>query len=179
MDRSPRTIQAKVSQMMQKIEIERFSLTSTKSFDEVLAAINDAIGHPEMAEFWKSIRQAQTLAELESTIQKVLGSSGLMSFVQFDHGEIVQKATGRATRSVRLVVGNPLIMKELASRVPDAGSYAPITILVDERADGVHLSYDRMASFLAPYNHPDALAVARTLDARVEDLLRRAAGGGQ
>ena len=98
-----------------------------------------------------------------------------MSFVQFDHGGILQKATGRATRSVRLAVGNPLIMKEMASRVPDAGSYAPITILVDERADGVHLSYDRMASLLAPYNNPDALEVARTLDAKVEDLLRRAA----
>jgi hypothetical protein len=32
---------------------------------------------------------------------------------------------------------------------------------VDERADGVHLSYDRMASLLAPYNNRDALEVAR------------------
>jgi hypothetical protein len=30
-------------------------------------------------------------------------------------------------------------MKEMAKTVPDADSYAPITILVDERADGVHL----------------------------------------
>ena len=40
------------------------------------------------------------------------------------------------------------------------GSYAPVTVLVDERADGVHLSYDRMASFLAPYGNRDALEVA-------------------
>ena len=33
--------------------------------------------------------------------------------------------------------------------VPDAAAYAPVTILVDERADGVHISYDRMASLLA------------------------------
>ena len=43
-------------------------------------------------------------------------------------------------------------MKEMAKQVPDAGSYAPVTVLVDERADGVHISYDRMASLLAPYN---------------------------
>jgi hypothetical protein len=30
---------------------------------------------------------------------------------------------------------------------PDAGSYAPVTVLVDERAEGVYLSYDRMTSF--------------------------------
>ena len=32
-----------------------------------------------------------------------------------------------------------------------------LTILIDERADGVHLSYDRMASLLAPYESRDAL----------------------
>jgi uncharacterized protein (DUF302 family) len=99
-----------------------------------------------------------------------------MSFVQFDHGTIVRKETGSDTpRMVRLVIGNPLIMKEMAKHVPDAGSYAPVTVLVDERPDGVHLSYDRMASFLAPYGNPDALAVAQSLDKKVEDLLRQAA----
>jgi hypothetical protein len=49
-------------------------------------------------------------------------------------------------RIIRLVIGNPLIMKEMAKHVPDAGSYAPVTVLVDERADGVHLSYDELLS---------------------------------
>jgi uncharacterized protein (DUF302 family) len=66
-------------------------------------------------------------------------------------------------------------MKEMAKHVPDAGSYAPVTVLVDERADGVHLSYDRMASFLAPYENRDTLEVARDLDRKIEDLLREAA----
>jgi hypothetical protein len=88
----------------------------------------------------------------------------------------VRKETDSETpRMVRLVIGNPLIMKEMAKHVPDAGSYAPVTVLVDERPDGVHLSYDRMASFLAPYGNSDALAVAQSLDKKVEDLLRQAA----
>jgi len=66
-------------------------------------------------------------------------------------------------------------MKEIAKAVPDAASYAPITILIDERADGVHLSYDSMASLLAPYGHETALQVARDLDAKVERLLEAAA----
>jgi hypothetical protein len=65
-------------------------------------------------------------------------------------------------------------MKEMAKHVPDAGSYAPVQVLVDERADGVHLSYDRMVSLLAPYGNSDALEVARNLDTKVEDLLRQA-----
>ena len=100
----------------------------------------------------------------------------LMLFVEFDHGVIIRKGTGRdAPRIIRLVMGNPLIMKEMAKHVPDAGSYAPVTVLVDERSDGVHLSYDRMASLLAPYGNSNALEVARNLDAKVEDLLQQAA----
>jgi antirestriction protein ArdC len=49
------------------------------------------------------------------------------------------------------------------------------TVLVDERADGVHISYDKMASLLAPYGDRDALRVARDLDAKVENMLRQAA----
>jgi hypothetical protein len=66
-------------------------------------------------------------------------------------------------------------MKEMAKHVPDAGSYAPVTILVDERSDGVHLSYDKMASFLAPYENKEALKVAQDLDLKVENLLNQAA----
>jgi uncharacterized protein (DUF302 family) len=163
--------------MIRKVELERFSLTSSKPFDKVLAAINEEIGHPDMAEFWGATQETRGVAEMESTIQKVLGRTGLMSFVQFDHGAILRKGMGRETpRMIRLVIGNPLIMKEMAKHVPDAGSYAPLTVLVDERTDGVHLSYDRMASLLTPYANPDALQVARMLDAKVEDLLRRASG---
>jgi hypothetical protein len=76
---------------------------------------------------------------------------------------------------VRVVMGNPLIMKEMAKHVPDAGSYAPVTVLVDEREDGVHVSYDKMSSLLAPYGNSDALHVAQELDKKVEDLLVQAA----
>ena len=162
--------------MIRKIEVERFTLSSSKPFDQVVAAVNSAVGHPDMSEFWQSTHRAQSVAELESTIKKVLGRTGLMLFAEFDHGAIVRKGTGRDTpRMIRFVIGNPLIMKEMARHVPDAGSYAPITILIDERPDGVHLSYDRMASFLAPYNNAAALNVARELDAKVEALLASAA----
>ncbi len=163
--------------MISKIEVERFTLSSSKPFDQVVAALSSAVGHPDISEFWKSTDRAQSVAELENTIEKVLGRTGLMLFVEFDHGAIVRKGTGRATpRMIRFVIGNPLIMREMAKHVPDAGSYAPVTVLVDERVDGVHLSYDRMASFLAPYNNSEALKVARDLDKKVEALLSSAAG---
>lgn len=162
--------------MIRKIEIERFSLTTSKPFDEVVAGVNTAIGHPDMAEFGRSTHEARSFAELKSAVEKGLGKTGLMLFMQLDHGAVVRKETGRdIPRIIRFVIGNPLVMKEMARHVPDAGSYAPVTVLVDERPDGVHLSYDRMSSLLAPYGNPDALQVAQDLDKKVEDLLTQAA----
>lgn len=59
--------------MTRKIEIERFTLTSSKPFDQVIAALHAAIGHPHMAEFWRLIERAQSFTDLESTIQKAVG----------------------------------------------------------------------------------------------------------
>jgi len=162
--------------MIRKIEMERFSLTTSKRFDEVISSVNAAIGHPDVAEFGRSTHEAHSFAELKSAVEKGLSKLGLMLFMQLDHGAILREETGHETpKMIRFVIGNPLIMKELVKHIPDAGSYAPVTVLVDERADGVHLSYDRMASFLAPYGNRDALEVARNLDKKIEDLLRQAA----
>lgn len=161
---------------VRKVEIERFSVTTSKPFEAVVAALKAAVGRPDMIEFVNTLKGARTFAELERAVQRCLGRTGLMMFMELDHGAILRLETGLAEpKIVRLVVGNPLIMKEMARRVPDAVSYAPVTILVDERPDGVHLSYDRMASFLAPYGNPDALAVARELDSKIEKLIQESA----
>lgn len=162
--------------LIRRVELERFSLISSKPFDQVVAALNAGIGHPDMAEFGRSTREARSFAELKSAIEKGLSKAGLMLFMQLDQGAVLQKEAGQDTpRIIRLLIGNPLIMKEMAKHVPDAGSYAPVTVLIDERPDGVHLSYDRMASFLKPYGNAEALKVAKDLDEKVEALLASAA----
>jgi hypothetical protein len=60
--------------------------------------------------------------------------------------------------------------------VHEAAPYAPVTIPIDEREDRVHISYDRMASYLATYGNLAALKVARELDAKVEALIAAIAG---
>ena len=159
-----------------RVEMERFSVISSKPFQAVLAALKAAVGHPDMAEFAKATKSARTFAELEDAVHGGLGKTGLMMFMELDHGAILRKESGLdSPKIVRLVIGNPLIMKEMAKRVPDAGSYAPVTILLDERPDGVHLTYDKMASLLGPYGNAEALAVARDLDSKIESLIREAA----
>jgi uncharacterized protein (DUF302 family) len=154
----------------------RFSLVSSRPFDEVVERLTATIGRPDMYAFHSAVVAARTACDLEKLVQGAIGSSQLMEFVRFDAGEILRKTEGRqGPRILRLVVGNPLIMKAMAKIVPDAAAYAPVAILVDERADGVHLSYDAMESCLALYGSEAALGVARDLDAKIETLLEEAA----
>jgi uncharacterized protein (DUF302 family) len=161
---------------IRRFEIERFSLTSSKPFEAVVAALKAAVGRLDLVEFAKASKGPGTFGELEKVIHRDPGKTGLMLFLELDHGAVLRKESGLTTpKIVRLVMGNPLIMKEMVKHVPEAGSYAPVTILVAERSDGVHLSYDTMASFLAPYGNPDALKVAQDLDRKVEKLIDEAA----
>ena len=160
------------SMSTKRINVERITVVSRKSLPDVLSKFDAAVGHPDIQEFWKNVAAARTKSEMERVVQSAVGSSGFMEFARFDHGGVVHKGeTGDHAKVFRLVIGNPLIMREMVKHVPDAGSYAPVTILIDERPTGVHISYDRMASFLAAYKNEAALKVAHDLDAKVETLL--------
>jgi hypothetical protein len=159
-----------------EFQVRRVSVVSSRPFEEVIRRLTATIGHPDMNVFHKALAATTTIDDLEEVVQGAIGSSDLMEFIRFDVGEVLRKERGgQGPASLRLVVGNPIIMKEMAKTVPDAASYAPVTILVDERADGVHLSYDLMASLIAPYGSQAALAVAEDLDAKIKCLLEAAA----
>jgi hypothetical protein len=62
--------------MIRNVEMERFTVTSAKPFDEVVACIKEAIGHPNMAEFWQSTQRATSASGLDDVIRPVLGKTG-------------------------------------------------------------------------------------------------------
>ena len=161
---------------IRKFEIDRLSVRSAKPFEAVVSALKAAVWRFDVVEFTKVAMSASSFAELEELVGREAGPGGLMLFMEFDQGSVLRKETGfDKPKIVRLLIGNPLIMKEMAKHVPDAGSYAPVTVLIDERDDGVHLSYDKMTSLLAPYGNTAASAVAQDLDIKVETLLRECA----
>jgi len=63
-----------------QINVERFSLASQKSFQQVLASVDAAVGHPNIETFWKSVNEAETRAEIEKVIHEALVSGGNKEF---------------------------------------------------------------------------------------------------
>ena len=160
---------------IRRVDVERTTVISAQPFETVVSKLAAAIGHPDMSSFARAVAAARTSADLEGIVNAAIGSTGLMEMARFDIGDVLRKEMDGAPKSLRLVIGNPLIKKEMVKHVPDAASYAPVTVLVDQRPDGVYLSYDLMASLLAPYGNAEALAVARQLDDKVMALLTGAA----
>jgi uncharacterized protein (DUF302 family) len=153
----------------------RWSIVSQKPFDAVVAEVEAKIGRPNIAEFVGRMTAAASYEEMKNVVQGSVSEIGLMEFMRLDHGAVLAKAgVDGNPKSVRLIMGNPLIMQSMTRLVPDAGSYAPVTVLIDQRPDGVHLSYDEMASFLSPYENAEAVRIARNLDSKVKRLLESA-----
>ena len=162
-----------------EINVRRISIISHRLFDEVIKRLTAAVGHPDMQALHQGILNAKNDAELEALVQAATDPNGLMEFYRFDSGAVLSKwLNGEQPRLMRVLIGNPVIMRSMAKTVPDAAAYAPVTILVHQREDGVYLSYDLMESLLAPYGDEQALAIAKELDIKVTQLLEKAAAGG-
>jgi uncharacterized protein (DUF302 family) len=103
-----------------------------------------------------------------------------MSFLQLDldHALTIDpQANQGGCRLVRLIAGNPVTMGQMTRHVADAGSYAPVTILLQETPDGrTRVAYDTVASAIAPYHDGAASEVAERLDTEVLELLRQVTG---
>ena len=160
------------------VEVRRVTVTTSRSFDEVVAAVYAGLGR--VADFGRVVRrwsEARDREEFDAVVAPVTGSSGLIEFISFDLGGVLAiRDPGRSRRMLRIIAGNPVTMSKMTATVPDAGSYAPVTILIVERPEGVTLSYDRVASAIASYSGDEAQAVAEGLDDAVLTLLRDAAG---
>ena len=161
---------------IRRVEIERFSVTTSERFDEVLRRVESSIAHPDAIAVQTDLRRARSFSEVEHIVRIANGPYPLMEFIRFDLGDVLRtRPETRDRKAVRLVIGNPVILQEMATHVPDTVSYIPISIMIDERSDGVHLSYDRLSSLLAPYGNDEATSVARTVDLAIENLLSHAA----
>jgi uncharacterized protein (DUF302 family) len=154
---------------VRKINVQRWSITSQKPFESVVASVESQLGKPNMADFGARIAAAKTFSELQDVVSRAVGESGLMEFVRIDAGAVLAKAGGNP-KSIRLIIGNPVIMQSMVR----LASYAPVTVLIDQRLDGVRLSYDEMASFLDSYGDTELLTIVRDLDAKVKRLLQQA-----
>jgi uncharacterized protein (DUF302 family) len=156
-------------------QLERLCFESTKPFDDVLTGLYRGISRPNIEELKQRLKRARDVTEFAQIVDATVGSVGLLEFLQLDLGAALRVGPLRHPyRMIRIIAGNPMIMRSMTQSVPAAGSYAPITILVYQFDGDVFVCYDTLASLLAAYDSIEALRVAKDLDKKVIGLIESA-----
>jgi hypothetical protein len=93
-----------------EIRVERFSVVSSKSFEETLAGLYAGIGRPAMSSLAPKLAAAKSFAEFEQLVNGAVGSADLMEFLRLDLGMALRKdPAATAYKMIRIIAGNPLI----------------------------------------------------------------------
>jgi Domain of unknown function DUF302 len=168
------------SEQVLDVVVRRHVFTSERPFPGVLDGIFAGISQPDIGALFAKLAASTSYEELSSLVRRAQGSAGLMRFLQLDLDTALAldpQAHQDGRRLVRLIAGNPVTMGQMTRHVPDAGSYAPVTILIEELpGGGTRVAYDTVTSEIAPYGDAAASQVAEHLDTEVLGLLRQATG---
>jgi len=168
------------SEQVLDIPVRRHVLTSDRPFPDVLDGVYDGISQPDIGALFATLAASTSYEEFSALVRHAQGSAGLMRFLHLDLDTVLAldpQADQAGRRLVRLIAGNPVTMGQMTRHIADAGSYAPVTILIQELAGGgTQVAYDTVTSAIAPYQNAAATQVAQRLDTEVLSLLRHATG---
>jgi len=65
-----------------QVNVQRWSITSLKPFDTVLAAVEEAIGRPNMVEFAAKVAAATTFEEMQNVIDRCINNAIMSTGVE-------------------------------------------------------------------------------------------------
>src|SRR5260370_27367653 len=168
------------SEQVLDIPVRRHLLTSERPFHVVLDGIFGGISQPDIGALFTKLAASTCYEEFSALVRQAQGSAGLMRFLQLDLDTVLAlhpQAHQAGRRLVRLIAGNPVTLRQMTRHLPASGSYAPVTILIQELPGGqTQVAYDPVASPIAPYGDAAASQVAQRLDTEVLSLLRHATG---
>jgi len=156
----------------------RMEVVTSIGFDEVLVRLRSLMGRANVSEIVRLAQTSISEPEFVRVVQERFeGESGFMLFAEIDHGGWLPKF-GIHRRTVRWILGNPLIAVTMIRHDITAGLFAPVEILITEGEDGegATVAYVRPSSLMVIENNPPLLAAATLLDAKFDALIARATG---
>lgn len=158
--------------------VEHVVVSSTRSFAQVIAALEARLGLPADWEVLPQQLAARGLSweEVAELTMPLIGTSGFTTFIKMDQGTVLS-LTGRPKRIAQYSIGNHLLGVQMIEAIPEIGLYAPPRLLVYEDYEGqTFLAYDQLSSLVAQYQDEEVTSIARFVDLKLEELARGAAG---
>jgi uncharacterized protein (DUF302 family) len=154
----------------------RTEITTSVAFDDVLARLRAQMGRTTVQDLIALAKTPITEAEYAREVEeRFIGASGFMLFAELDHGGWLAKF-GINRRTVRWILGNPLIAITMIRHDITAGLFAPVELLATEAegGQGTTVTYVRPSTLMVIEENPPLLAAARALDAKYDALVAQA-----
>jgi uncharacterized protein (DUF302 family) len=162
--------------MIDEFVVCHYEYVSARSFDEVVAAFEAAVGSVEDGAFRKEIATAEEPADFEARVRDREGSSGFMRFLTVDHGRWLSRI-GVVAKARMYTIGNPLIAQTMIKHDLGVGLNVPIRLMIYQDASGmVRLVYDLPSSLMSRLRNEQVAAAASKLDAKLGALAELATG---
>lgn len=96
-----------------------------------------------------------------------------------EHGKLLN-IYGSPRKANQYVLGNPLIAIMMTRHDIRAGLYAPLRVFVYEAGDrSTRIKYDQPSSLFGQFENPEVTTVARSLDTKLSNMIRKAELGAK
>ena len=163
----------KVDRRTHEFTGRRISVDTPVPFTTVLDRLRALMGRASIPDLVELARAPIGEAEFAQSVnERFVGKSGFMLFSEIDHGGWISKF-GINRRTLRLILGNPLIAITMIRHDLTAGLFAPVEILVTERenAQGTNVVYVRPSSLIVIDENPPLRSAAEALDEKLSSLV--------
>ncbi len=149
--------------------VTRVVVSSDKSFDEVINAIESIVGDGKYSVFEELVAAKAPFEQVKAVLESMLGPSGFMKMAMFDLGALLS-LMGKPKNVKLYLLGNPLIANQMIEQNPAVGLYVPPRLLVYDDYDGkTHIAYDKPSSMLSQFDNGFILKVSQMLDQRFQE----------
>jgi uncharacterized protein (DUF302 family) len=152
---------------------------SERTFEEVVAAFEKAVGVVDGEAFRKVVAGSTTEEEFEKGVRAFEGTSGFMRFLDVDHGAWM-RWLGLKAKCRLYILGNPLIAWTMLKHDLGVGLNVPVRAMIyeDQRTGRTRLAYDLPSSLMARLGNEKVTAAAKQLDEKLAALARTVTGQG-
>jgi uncharacterized protein (DUF302 family) len=150
---------------------------SNRSFADVVAALEAAVGSVENEAFADEVSEARGPSDFEARMHKYESTSGFMRFHTIDHGTWLA-ALGSSGKARMYTIGNPLIARTMIKHDLGVGLNVPVRIAVyEEPSSGkVRVAYNLPSSLMSALENNDVSEAAQALDAKLIALAEKVSG---
>ncbi|HWC84816.1 MAG TPA: DUF302 domain-containing protein [Pseudonocardiaceae bacterium] len=162
--------------MIVKYTVENREHVSAKSYEEVVAVFEAAVGDAEHGEVTEALRTVDNAGDWEQAMVALFGPAGFVRVFSLDHGRW-QGLYGTKAKAKKYVYGNPIVAETMLRHDLRAGLQVPLSIMIREDDDGhARVSYDLPSSAMGFIDNPDLAEAAMALDARLTAFVRELTG---